>query len=231
MKKSILMLAAIAMVFVACGKKDKNEAEEKFVATFEEAAISPANANSEFFLDTTGTFQSGNFIFKQTSMPNYHSCHVVTNHKDTTFVDYNDAWKSIAGGAHEGNNYVVWNLDYYGNDTITLQQAAKVPGFYVTNTAYAYSSMKNGDSYAGGPFVQGDYFRVQVIGLKNGAQTGEVWFDLGRDTELLDTWMYVDLSRLDEVDALTFRMDGSRSSYGYLNTPAYFAFDDLGAKK
>ena len=33
---------------------------------------------------------------------------VVTNHTDTTFVDYNDAWKSVARGAHAGRNYVVW---------------------------------------------------------------------------------------------------------------------------
>ena len=231
MKKSILMLAALAAVFAACSKSDKSGADENFVATFEEAEISPEKLDSEFFLDSTGTFQSGNFIFKQTSMPGYHSCNVVSNHTDTTFVDWNDAWKSAAGGAYEGNNYVVWNLDYYGADTIKLVQPGKVPGFYVTNCIYSYSSMKYGDEIAGDPFATGDKFMLTITGVRNGEKTSSVDFYLAKADKILNEWTYVELNTLNEVDGLIFSLSGSRTGDYGLNTPAYFAFDNLGAKQ
>lgn len=230
MKKTILMLAAVAAVFAACSKKEK--ADENFVATFEEAAISPAELDSEYKLDTTGTFQSGNFIFKQTAMPSqsYYSCNVVSNHEDTTFADWNDAWKSAVGGAYEGKNYVVWNMDYYGADTIKLVKAAKVPGLYVTNCIYAYNTMKYGD-WSGEPFSTGDKFLLTITGVLDGKETSKVEFYLAVADKILDEWEYLDLSTLNEVDGLVFSLSGSRNGdYGLL-TPAYFAFDNLGAKK
>lgn len=233
MKKSILMLAAIATVLVACGKKDKSEVEENFVATFEEAEISPKDLNSENKLDSTGTFQSGNFIFKQTVNKAWgaYSGNVVTNHKDTTFVDWNDAWKSVVGGAYEGNNYVVYYWDPYNLDTVKLAKATTVPGFYVTNCIYTYNSMKYGDSFAGEPFHTGDNLKLIITGIRDTTVTGKVEFYLGKANSLVEDWTYVDLSTLKEVDGLTFSFTGTReNAYGLL-TPTYFAFDNLGAKQ
>ena len=231
MKKSFLFVAALALTFVACNKQ--GEVEDKTVATFEEAAISPAKANSEFKLDTTGTFESGNFIFKQTAMPTsaYYSCNVVSNHVDTAFVDWNDAWKSIAQGAHSGKNYVVWNQDYYGPDAIRLKKSAVVPGFYVTNNVYAYASITKGD-WSGPAFDENDWFLLTINGALAGkAVNNQVEFYLAKGKSVVTEWTYVDLSTLGEVDEISFSLTGSRTSNGYLNTPAYFAFDDLGAKK
>ena len=231
MKKSFLFVAALALTFAACQKQ--GEVEDKFVATFEEAAITPAKVNSEFKLDTTGTFTSGNFIFKQTAMPSqsYYSCNVVSNHTDTTFADYNDAWKSIAGGAHAGKNYVVWNYDYYGADEIKLAQAAVIPGFYVTNNVYAYSSITKGD-WSGPAFGKDDWFLLTINGsLEGRAVNNQVEFYLAKGTDVVTAWTYVDLSTLGKVDAISFTLTGSRTGDWGLNTPAYFCFDDLGAKK
>lgn len=229
MKKSFLFVAALALTFAAC---NKNEPEQGLkVADFENITI--ATQNSEFKLDTTGIFTSGDFTFKQTAMPSsaYYSCNVVSNHTDTEFKDWNDAWKSAIGGAHAGQNYVTWNQDYYGKDTITLKEAAIIPGFYVTNCVYAYSSITKGDGYDT-PFAEGDWFLLTINGsLEGKAVNKEVKFYLAKDTEVVLDWTYVDLSELGKVDAITFSLTGSRTSYGYLNTPAYFCFDDLGAKK
>ena len=231
MKKSFFFVAALALTFVAC--EPKGDVADSFIATFEEAAISPDSTNSEFKLDTTGTFQSGAFTFKQTAMPSssYYSCNVVSNHTDTTFVDWNDAWKSIAKGAHAGRNYAVWNMDYYGADTITLKSAAVIPGFYVTNTVYAYNSITKGDDWTT-PFEEGDWFLLTINGsLEGQAVETPVTFYLAKDTNVVTEWTYVDLSSLGKVDAISFTLTGSRTSYGYLSTPAYFCIDDLGAKK
>jgi len=230
MKKSILFVAVLALTLTAC--QPNQEVDENFIATFEEAAITPSAVNSEYKMDTTGTFQSGNFIFKQTAMPSsfYYSCNVVTNHVDTTFADYNDAWKSIAGGAQAGQNYVVWNKDYYGADTIKLVNAAKVPGLYVTNSVYAYASITKGD-WSGPAFANGDWFLLTITGIKDAKATGSVEFYLAKDEEVVVDWEYVDLSSLGVVDGLTFALTGSRTGDYGLNTPAYFAFDNLGASK
>lgn len=230
MKKQILFVAALTLVFASC--ENNTAVTDPFVATFEEASICPKEVNSEFKLDTTGVFQSGNFILKQDARPSaaYYSCNVVSNHTDTNFKDWNDAWKSAVGGAHAGKNYVVWNLDFYGLDTIKLKQPATVPGFYVTNSIYAYESITKGDAYEK-PFAQGDWFLLTIVGVKNNKPTGKVDFYLAKDTEVVKDWTYVDLSKLGEIDGLIFGLTGSRTSYGYLNTPAYFAFDDLGAKR
>ena len=182
-------------------------------------------------MDTTGTFMSGNFTFKQTAMPSsfYYSCNVVTNHTDKTYVDYNDAWKSVAGGAQSGKNYVVWNMDYYGADSIKLDEAAIIPGFYVTNSVYAYESITKGD-WSGDKFGADDWFLLTINGSLNGkASNGKVEFYLAKGTDVVTDWQYVDLSPLGKVDAITFTMTDSRTSNGYLNTPAYLAFDNLGA--
>lgn len=231
MKKSILMLAALATVFAACSKSDKG-ADENFVATFEEAEISPEKPDSEFFLDSTGTFQSGNFIFTQTveSWGGY-TCNVVSNHTDTTFTDWHDAWKSAAGGAYEGNNYVVYYWNAYAPDTVKLVQPAKIPGFYVTNCIYAYNSMKYGDDIAGDPFTTGDKLLLTITGVRNGEKTSSVEFYLAKADKILDEWAYVDLMTLNEVDGLVFSLSGSRTGEYGLNTPSYFAFDNLGAKE
>ncbi|MBQ7632159.1 MAG: DUF4465 domain-containing protein [Paludibacteraceae bacterium] len=232
MKKSFLFVAALVMTFAACQKE--GEVQDKTVATFEEAAISPAKVNSEFKLDTTGTFQSGNFIFQQVAMPStsFYSCNVVSNHTDTTFVDWNDAWKAIAGGAYAGKNYVVWNKNYYGDDAIKLATAAVVPGFYVTNSVYAYASITKGD-WSGPAFGDDDWFLLTVTGsLEGKAVNTAVEFYLAKGKSVVTDWTYVDLSSLGKVDELYFELSGSRTDPVWgLNTPAYFAFDNLGGKK
>ena len=108
MKKSILFVAALAMTFAAC--QPNYDVEDKTVATFEEAAISPAAQQSylAFTTDTTALLASGNYELSQTVAygGTYVTGAVVTNITDTTFKDYTDAYKSIAGGAKGGKNYV-----------------------------------------------------------------------------------------------------------------------------
>lgn len=230
MKKSILYVAALALTFAAC--QPNYDVENKFIATLEEAAISPAEANSELKFETSGTFESGNFVFSQTAMPesDYFSRCIVSNHTDTTFADFTDAWKSTACGAHGGKNYIVWNMDFYGQDTIALKKAAKVPGFYVTNSVYAYASITKGD-WSGPAFGEDDWFLLTITGVKDGEATGTVEFYLAQGTNVVTDWTYVDLSKLGKIDGLFFTLTGSRTGEYGLNTPAYFAFDDLGGKK
>lgn len=233
MKKSFLFVAALALTFAAC---QPNEPKDESVATFEEAAISPAQAESylTYATDTTAMLKSGNFEVQQTVAygGTYVTGAVITNITDTEFKDYTDAYKSAAGGAYAGKNYVVWYEDGFTPNAVKLNTAAVVPGMYVNNNVYALNSMKNGDAIAGDPFGAEDFFTLTITGsLEGKAVNAKVEFDLGRGTNIVTDWTYVDLSALGKVDELHFAFSGSRTSEWGLNTPTYFCFDNLGAKK
>jgi len=235
MKKQVLVLAALALTFVAC-QKNKSDVDDKFVATFEEAAISPAEPESTYVYpaDSTVYLESGNFQVQQTVAykGTYVTGAVISNITDTEFESYLDANKSVAGGAYEGKNYVVWYNDAYEPGVIKLKSAAVVPGMYVCNNVYAYNSMTEGDAYAGEPFGKDDWFKLTITGSLNGRSVNTfVSFDLAKGTDIVTEWTYVDLSMLGEIDELSFAMTGSRTGAYGLNTPSYFCIDNLGAKK
>lgn len=233
MKKSILFVAALAMTFAAC--QPNYDVEDKTVATFEEAAISPAAPQSylAFTTDTTALLASGNYELSQTVAygGTYVTGAVVTNITDTTFKDYKDAYKSIAGGAKGGKNYVVWYEDGFSGNAIKLKEAAKVAGMYVCNNVYAYNSITKGDAYAGDPFGDDDYLLLHIGGSLDGKVVDtEVEFYLAKGKNIVTEWTYVDLKQLGTVDAIFFTLSGSRTGDYGLNTPTYFCIDNLGAK-
>lgn len=234
MKKSILFVAALAMTFAAC--QPNYDVEDKTVATFEEAAISPAAPQSylAFTTDTTALLASGNYELSQTVAygGTYVTGAVVTNITDTTFKDYKDAYKSVAGGAKGGKNYVVWYEDGFSGNAIKLKEAAKVAGMYVCNSVYAYNSITKGDAYAGEPFGENDWFLLSIGGMLDGKMVNnQVDFYLAKGKNVVTDWTYVDLSQLGKVDAIFFTLSGSRTGDYGLNTPTYFCIDNLGAKK
>jgi hypothetical protein len=115
----------------------------------------------------------------------------------------------------------------------------KVLGFYVTNSTYAYLSMKNGDQFAkkfGGPTgTDPDWFRLTVKAWYNGALSidfVDVYLADFRSADstqdyILKTWKYVSLKKLGNVDSLTFALNSSDVGSFGMNTPAYFCLDDL----
>ena len=234
MRKSILFVAALALTFTAC--QPSYDVEDKTVATFEEAAITPAAPQSYFAFttDTTAFLTSGIFELSQTVAygGTYVTGAVVTNITDTTFKDYKDAYKSIAGGAKGGKNYVVWYEDGMSGNAIKLKEAATVAGMYVCNNVYAYNSITKGDAIAGDPFGDDDWFLLSIGGMLDGKMVNsQVDFYLAKGKNVVTDWTYVDLSQLGKVDAIFFTLSGSRTGDWGLNTPTYFCIDNLGAKK
>jgi len=234
MKKQILFVAALALTFAAC--QPSGDVEDKTIATFEEAAISPAKAESylAFTTDTTAFLESGMYSVQQTVSygGTYVTGGVVTNITDTEFKNFTDAYKSAAGGAYKGKNYVVWYADAWTPNVIKLKTPAVVPGMYVCNNVYALSSMKDGDVIAGEPFGANDWLLLTIGGSLQGEEVNTtVEFYLAQGTNFVTNWTYVDLSKLGKVDELHFSMSGSRTGDYGLNTPSYFCIDNLGAKK
>ena len=82
---------------------------------------------------------------------------------------------------------------------------------------------KLGDGWAKPLTGQGDYLTLHIE-ADNGSKMD---VDLARDGNIQVSWKRIDLSGLGAVKSLTFTMQGSDSSDYGLNTPAYFAFDNV----
>jgi len=203
------------------------------VATFEDVTL-PGN-DTVLHLDATGDIVSGSFAFRQDVQDYgewgvYYFGNIVSNRPGNTYDYYADSDKSASGGAYEGDNFVVWTNSYMGDDAITLQEAAVVPGMYVNNTAWVVDAILNGDGMSEGAFGADDWFKLTVNGSKNGeAVNAEVNFYLANNMEYIHEWTYVDLSTLGEVDKITFTLSSTKNNDGGMTTPAYFCIDNFGA--
>ncbi len=138
-------------------------------------------------------------------------------------------------GAYAVGYYASWD----SHTTVSLGGQSYVEGLYVNNTTYTALSMLNGDSYAkqfgGDTGDDEDWFMLTVEGFNGTASQGTVDFYLAdyRSSDnsqdyILDDWGWVDLSGLgSNVTSLAFTLSSSDTSYGYMNTPSYFALDEL----
>ena len=150
----------------------------------------------------------------------------ISNRTETTFEALTitpDQYNNVAGKAHTGSNFCV--ITTYG-ETIKVPNVW-VNGFWFTNSAYAVNSILKGDSYAGAPFDETDWFKCTVIGTKQDGSKIKVDIDLAKDGDYVKDWQYCNLRKLGKVTELSFEFSGSRSNtYGVL-TPAYICIDDI----
>jgi len=116
----------------------------------------------------------------------------------------------------------------------------QVTGFYVTNSTYAYNSMRDGDMFAkkfgGASGSDSDWYRLDVYGFKGGVLVDTTFVTTYladyRDSNsahdyILKDWVWVDLTPLGHVDSLAFQLSSSDTAFGYMNTPAYFCMDNF----
>lgn len=188
-------------------------------------------------------YQSGDFWFDMKTYSDWATWwgYGVANHTSTDFEGLEDQFNSVTGCGVDGSeNYsVAYVADYMGPVyiTATTEEAVKVPGVYVTNAAYAFTSMLNGDSYAK-KFAQGDWFKLTATGYDDDEEvTGTKDFYLAdfrskdkNDWYIINDWTYVDLSTLGKVRQIQFTLSSSDSGAWGMNTPAYFCLDNFGAK-
>lgn len=227
---------------------------EAVVATFESLHLDSESSFSGIYelededdFSRETTFVNGSYSFYQGTMPDYDSWWGIgySNHTSTAYSSLDDQFNSIVGtGVNGSENYAVaYYMEYMGpgyepSVTITNKpQGEIVPGMYVTNTAYAVTSMENGDSYAK-KFGYGDWFKLTATGYDaNDELTNSVDFyladfrsDNASERYIVKDWQYMDLSLLGTVKKIVFTMSSSDSSTYGMNTPAYFAFDNFGAE-
>jgi hypothetical protein len=164
-----------------------------------------------------------------------------SNMSDTTTPGYGNQFSAYTGtGYNAGDDiYAVGFVGYSTIPTVIFTNPTSLLGGYFTNTTYAALAMLNGEGPAkkfGGPSGDDpDWFLLTIAGKdSDGLETGTVDFYLSdyrfADNALdyiVDTWEYVDLSSLGVVKSLEFTLSSSDVGEWGMNTPAYFAMDNL----
>lgn len=204
-------------------------------ATFDDNFLTPDTGREPESDDDR--FYSGSLMFPGQNFGTYWNGFALTSETSNIYESLaDDQLRSAPGGARSGRNFCV-NFPYeydpvrISNDP---ESGVVIPGVYLTNTAYARTTMLEGNPFAK-KFEEGDYFTVIVTGKDNEGKEKRVEFYLAdfraanaADRYILDTWEWVDLSPLGEVVEISFSFDGSDQSKWGVNTPGYVAIDDFG---
>lgn len=190
-----------------------------------QSVTQPWTSGGVAFANTFGIDQYDGFTYP------YWSGFAYSNVVDGTTNSFQNQYASYPGGGYAGSS--IYAVAYSDAASLTLPQATTVSGFRIANTTYAALTMLNGDGYGfTNPLPAGGWFRVTATGRLGAVVTGSANYFLadlrgGSSSGILSTWDWFDLSSLGTVDRVDFAFTGSDVGTFGLNTPAYFAMDNL----
>jgi hypothetical protein len=209
---------------------------------FDELALADNSAWHATELDQS-PYESHGAEFNRTWNSEFNCCPggwAVSNQRDQTTPGVASSYAafvaSTEGGGWNSSQFAVANNQHRGEARIEFAQPSRINGMYVTNVTYTYRAVVDGNDGAGfvkGPFAEGDWLRLDAVGLdEQGSETGRSTIYLAdyRDGQslALDEWTWFDLAPLGErVAAIEFEMSSTDTGPFGMNTPAYFAVDDL----
>jgi hypothetical protein len=193
------------------------------------------NANAWFQnkYDTSfGGFWSGGFA--------------ISTMRDSVTAGFTNPYSSIAAtGANNSKTYAAAQSGAFIKVPAAIPTGGSFLGsslksIYVSNSTYAYLSMKNGDVFAkkfGG--VSGndpDWFKLSIAGHRpdSSAHSAHVDFYLAdfRDSNnandyIVRGWTKIDLSALGRCDTVQFMLSSSDTGSFGMNTPGFFCVDEF----
>lgn len=216
----LAMTAALALQSAAAG-----------IIDFDDLTLAP---NTYYRTGASTTFVSGSATFNYDAP--YGDCcwsgFTYSNKTDTSTPGYLNDGSAITGdGVGLGqDNYAV---AYADGARLEFDTAQTLVGAYFTNTTYAYLAMRDGNdgnspAFVKGPFGEDDFFTLTVTGLDATYNpVSSLNISLADGTDILSEWLFADLSGLGTVKALQFSFASSDTGQYGINTPTYFAMDNL----
>lgn len=231
MKKIYLSMICAASLLAA-------QAQTLDIATFEDLDIAAESYWNG--ADSTAMFISGGYMF----INNYVDYgggfsswdgFAYANFTSTSYTSLADQYNCCVGHGVDGSQTygVGYYSTYMGTEPIVTSLDVtpyQATGCYVTNAAYAYTSMLNGDSYSK-KFDDTDWFLLTATGYLDMEVTGTAQFYLAKEGKIVNDWQYFDLSALGQVDEIHFTLSSSDNGDWGMNTPAYFCIDNFGAEQ
>ncbi len=202
-------------------------------------------------IDGDTTFVNGSFEFEN----NYNAAWssftgwAYSNSTDVTTTGFTNQFSAITGTGKNGSDQ--YGICYtVGSRRLFTQNGNPITftGAYFTNTTYAYLSMRDGDSFAkkfgdstdANGVMDGtngeDWLLLTIYGLNaDSSRTdnsinfylADYRFADNTEDYIVDEWEYVDLSTLGNIYGLDFELNSSDVGMFGMNTPSYFAIDNL----
>jgi hypothetical protein len=192
--------------------------------------------------DGNNLFSSGNISLDNdyNSMWNSWNGWAISHGTDVSTVDFNNL-STINGMGYDGsNNYAVsFSSD---QNIMHLDGAAAgevVAGMYVNNLTVAYNIIKDGNQFSkkfgGLTGDDPDFFLLTIKKYLGGTLSSEVvefyladyQFTDNAQDYIIDDWAWVDLTSLGQADSLAFSLTSTDNGNYGMNTPAYFAVDNV----
>ena len=212
--------------------------------TFEDLSLPDGDARKGE--DGHGGFRSGGAFFENdyTAYPTFTAWAGIAYssiHETNTLSFINDlAVISGSGYGGTGTYAVVYDDPFNNVDAIQFSLPVKPRGFFVNNTTYAALTMRHGyfaaKQFGGASGNDPDWLTLTVTGKdRTGAIRGTKtvyladyrFADNGLDY-IVEDWTWVELSALGpDISRLEFSMNSSDVGGFGINTPTYFAMDDL----
>lgn len=208
------------------------------VASFDELPLTPESFWNGSNL--AGSFKSSGITFHNSYNAefNFWGGFAYSNLTDATTASFENQYSAIAGQGNEGSsNYALCYPSPSALAEFTVP--TKASGFYVTNSTYAYWSMKNGDAFSkkfgGETGNDPDFFQLMIEALDAESKPvdtlyfylADFRFEDNSKDYILNQWTWVDLGELKEGKTLRFSLSSSDNSLWGMNTPGYFCMDDL----
>ncbi len=248
MKKIYTTLAIMVAVVSA-------NAQTPFHVTFEDQGLIADTAfNDAGAIGGYNNFNSGSVVFPNFYSPGtfaYWSGFGVSSMLDVTTQSYTNDLSAITASGHNSQSYGVF---YPAYDTVYRMQfagnASTLDSMFITNTTYAYLEMLNGSGIGkvfgsingadGNPdgTSGNDFFILTIYGHdQNNVKTDSLDVDLAdfrfavnTQDYILNTWKKITFSGFDNIAYLTFDFASSDIGNFGINTPTYFAVDDIYGK-
>ncbi len=200
--------------------------------------LSGTHNNGEFHSEfTSGDFTFPNVYDTTWGAPGYWlGGFAYSNMTDSVTSGPGNKYSSKAGRGYNSSNYVVSsNNSYITNNGMSLGSNLS---FYISNSTYAYNSMRDGDAFAkkfGGPTGNDpDWFKVTIKTFGLGSPTSidfdfylaDFRFSDNSQDYILEDWVFVDFGFC-IFDSLYFELSSSDTGTWGMNTPAFFCLDDI----
>lgn len=211
---------------------------QTYTATIESLTL---QANSAYSPTTSTPFFENGLKFNYTYASGFWlGGFSYTNIKDSSTAGFTNLYGVKAFNGHNNSSQYVVGQD--GAVLTSSSTPVRFTGVYYTNTTFAYKSMKNGDSFAkkfgGTTGNDPDFLKLVIQSFSGGAKKDSIVLFLANYTYtnntqdfILSTWQFADLSTLGFCDSLKFVMRSTDNSGGFMNTPAFFALDNISYEK
>ena len=222
--------------------------QSQTIADFETFFLSP---NSVYQSLTSIPFQTDNATFKYKWEPAFGGFwaggFAYTNKYDSTNGTFNNLY---GVKPFKGNNGSATYVVAQDRGVIKLKAPFKtVEGFYITNTTYAFKTVRNGNQFSrkfgdttgtgsGTTIAQGsypDFFKVTAKGYLGGTMKtdsavfflADYRFSNNTQDYIVSDWRWFNTQALGTVDSIRFFMYSSDANMFGMNTPAFFGMDDF----